>query len=271
MKKQNRRKFILYSLGILGSGVLTAWFFRRQLVRKFLFTFPDNLSVTVSSAPSENEVCVLTAKQIEGPFYFPSPERSNIVEDRKGALLKLKMQVINYPDCTPIRNAIVDVWQADAEGNYSGYPEQISQDEWKTFMLFGKHGEKRENGEYTVKPITDSRYLRGIQRTDENGWVTFNTIIPCWYIGRVPHIHFKVFLNDKEQIISQLFFDKDFCDNLFTTVEPYNKMGKCPIDFKNDGTLAMVNGEQSGLLLSVQNDGNSNYISTCRIGIKSSQ
>lgn len=268
MKKQNRRKFMLYSLGILGGSVITAWVFRRNLIKKFLFTFPDNPSVSISASPGENEVCVLTSKQVEGPFYFPSPERSNIVEDRVGKSLQLKMQVIDYPNCAPIKNAVVEIWQADAEGNYSGYPEQISQDVWKTFMLFGKHGEKKDNGEYTVKPLTDSQYLRGIQRTDENGWVTFDTIIPSWYVGRVPHIHFKVFLNDKEQINAQFYFEKDFCDTLFATEPPYTKMGKCPMDFKNDGVLSSVNGEQSGLLLSVRKDDRSNCISTCRVGVR---
>jgi protocatechuate 3,4-dioxygenase beta subunit len=167
MEKHNRRKFFLYSMGILGGSAITAWIFRQQLVKKFLFTFPENHSVNISKSPTENEVCVLTAKQVEGPFYFPSPERSNIVEDKIGKPFQLKMQIVGHPDCMPIKNAVVEVWQADAEGNYSGYPEEISRDEWKLFMFFGKHAEKKENGEYTVKPTTASKYLRGLQRTDE--------------------------------------------------------------------------------------------------------
>lgn len=268
MKRQGRRKFIWYSLGTLGGSVLAAWIFRRQLLRKFLFTFPDNPNVKVSASPNENEVCVLTTKQVEGPFYFPSPERSNIVEDKKGKPLQLKMQIIDYPKCLPIKNAVVEVWQADAEGNYSGYPEQISKDEWKMFMLFGEHGHKKSDGEYTVSPVTSSKFLRGLQRTDENGWVTFTTIIPCWYIGRVPHIHFKVFINDKEKINSQLYFEKEFCNHLFSTEDPYKKMGICPITFKNDGVLSFVNGKQSGLLLSIQEGADSQCRATCRIGIE---
>lgn len=266
--KQIRRKFIKYTFGLLGAGLLTAFAFRRKLLRKFLFTFPDNPSIKVSAAPDELEICVLTARQVEGPFYFPSPERSNLVEDRKGKLLQLKMQINKYPECLPLKDAIVEIWSADAEGNYSGYPEEISHDEWKTFLLFGKHGHQMENGEYTVTPVTDRKFLRGLQRTDENGWVTFNTIVPCWYMGRVPHIHFKVFVGHKEYLNSQFYFDKNFCDTLFTTESPYTKMGICPIDFKNDGVLSSVRGEQSGLLLSIQNNSHSNCTATCRIGIK---
>jgi hypothetical protein len=109
--------------------------------------------------------------------------------------------------------------------------------------------EKQSNGEYHVKQVTQTTYLRGLQRTDENGWVFFDTIVPCWYIGRIPHIHFKVFVNNKECINSQLYFEKNYCDNLFTTKEPYTKMGKCPMDFPNDAVFAMAGGKHQGLLL----------------------
>ncbi len=269
MKNKSRRKYLKFFLGVLGSTLLLSWIFRRQLIRKFLFTFPENpSSIKITSAPLPSKPCVLTSQQVEGPFYFPSPERRNIVEDRKGAPLKLNIQVTNYPDCVPLNNAVVEIWQADAEGNYSGYPKQISKDEWKMFMLFGQHGHKKADGEYTVSPVSSSKYLRGIQRTDVNGWVSFETIVPCWYLARVPHIHFKVFVNDKEQINSQFYFDKAFCDHLFTTEEPYNKVGICPIDFKSDGVLSGVKGDQSGLLLSIIKDENKNYATTCTIGIQ---
>ncbi|MBK9726536.1 MAG: hypothetical protein IPO86_00295 [Saprospiraceae bacterium] len=267
MTKHGRRKFIFTSLGILGSGLLGAWIFRRKLVRQMLFTFSDNPTVSVTASPLETEPCVLTSKQVEGPFYLPSPERSNIVEDKMGELLNLRMQVVQYPDCSPISNAVVEIWQADAEGNYSGYPEQISQDEWEMFMLFGKNGEKQSNGEYHVKQVTQTTYLRGLQRTDENGWVNFDTIVPCWYIGRIPHIHFKVFVNNKEWINSQLYFEKNYCDNLFTTKEPYTNMGKCPMDFPNDAVFAMAGGKHNGLLLTPQLTDDNNLSAIVKIGV----
>ena len=43
-------------------------------------------------------------------------------------------------------------------------------------------------------PILSANLLRGIQDTDANGEVTFKTIFPGWYNGRVTHIHFQIFL-----------------------------------------------------------------------------
>ena len=39
----------------------------------------------------------------------------------------------------------------------------------------------------------DQNYLRGVQQTDANGQVTFTTIFPACYSGRMPHMHFEVY------------------------------------------------------------------------------
>ena len=40
---------------------------------------------------------------------------------------------------------------------------------------------------------TDSfTFLRGVQQTDEDGIVEFETIVPGWYAGRTGHIHIRV-------------------------------------------------------------------------------
>ena len=38
----------------------------------------------------------------------------------------------------------------------------------------------------------DLTWLRGVQQTDEDGLVEFETIIPGWYAGRTPHVHLRV-------------------------------------------------------------------------------
>ncbi|MBK6861296.1 MAG: hypothetical protein IPG95_13565 [Saprospiraceae bacterium] len=251
MTKQTRRKFVLRILGILGGGILTIWFYRRKILKNTLFKTTVNPDISITAASSfDTEVCILTSKQLEGPFYFPSPERSNIIEDRIGKALDLKIQVLRYPDCTPIKNAVVELWQSDADGNYSGYPEEMTQDVWKLFMYFGKHGEKKPDGEYTTTPTVKTTYLRGLQKTDAEGWVMFNTIFPCWYVNRVPHIHFKIFIGKEEQLTSQFYFEKEFHDKIFTTEEPYKKYGICPITIQNDGAIALTPGNKhEGLLL----------------------
>ena len=114
--------------------------------------------------------CVLTPEQTAGPFYFDVEQvREDITEGKKGTPLELLITVVDSSDCRPIKDAIVDVWQADAGGVYSGYINQ-------------------------GVDTTGQTYLRGIQVTDTNGRAKFRTIYPGIYPGRVPHIHFKVII-----------------------------------------------------------------------------
>jgi hypothetical protein len=41
---------------------------------------------------------------------------------------------------------------------------------------------------------TKTTFLRGIQKSDAEGCVTFRTLYPSWYEGRITHIHCMVFL-----------------------------------------------------------------------------
>jgi protocatechuate 3,4-dioxygenase beta subunit len=65
----------------------------------------------------------------------------------------------------PLAGAAVYLWHCDIEGRYSMYDEAIA-------------GEN---------------YLRGVQESDADGKVTFDSIFPAAYSGRWPHIHFEVY------------------------------------------------------------------------------
>jgi protocatechuate 3,4-dioxygenase beta subunit len=249
MSKQSRRKFFGGLFGTFGLGILGAWIFRRPILNKLFFegNFDTDL---LSLAPAAiDEMCILTSKQAEGPFFFPSPERKDITEGKNGQSLNLKLQILNHPDCTPITGAIVEIWHCDAEGVYSGYPEEVSRDVWKTFMLIAKNG-KKNNDEIHVDPINKTRFLRGRQRSNSAGWVEFGTIFPGWYVGRVPHIHAKVFLDGDKEMTTQFYFDTDLCNEIYTTQSPYDKYGKCPMELSEDVVLAS-NKVADGLLLKV--------------------
>ena len=51
------------------------------------------------------------------------------------------------------------------------------------------------DGSYSLysRGVENENYLRGVQQTDANGTVTFNSIYPACYSGRWPHIHFEVY------------------------------------------------------------------------------
>ncbi len=132
--------------------------------------------------------CAQTAEQTEGPYYFDADAvRSDIREDRDGTVLELALRVREADGCTPIENAIVDIWHCDAGGVYSGFAD----------------GE----GE---------RFLRGAQATNADGIARFTTIYPGHYQGRTVHIHVKVHLDRQTVLTTQLYFDDEVSDRVFS-------------------------------------------------------
>lgn len=126
----------------------------------------------------ETSSCTLTPELTEGPFYFDVDSiRSDIREDRDGVTLRLAIRVRDAESCEPIRNAVVDIWQCDAEGQYSGIDD-------------------------------DETFLRGAQVTNSSGIVEFLTVYPGWYQGRTVHIHAKIHLDKETVLTTQLFFDE---------------------------------------------------------------
>lgn len=121
--------------------------------------------------------CLLQREVTEGPYYLDlGLVRRNIKGGRSGTPLTLRFRVVNANTCRPISNAAVEIWHCDALGEYSG--------------VEGNGG----------------TYLRGIQRTNSQGRVRFESIVPGWYSGRTPHIHLKVFVSGDEVHTGQVFF-----------------------------------------------------------------
>jgi hypothetical protein len=92
------------------------------------------------------------------------------------------------------RQADVEIWHADAAGAYSGF------------------------GSSPGRGTTNSkRYLRGHQKSDANGRLSFLTIYPGWYRGRTPHIHVKVHVAGNTVHTGQLFFHDATSDKVYAT------------------------------------------------------
>jgi protocatechuate 3,4-dioxygenase beta subunit len=126
-----------------------------------------------SAVPVCSSPAILTPALTEGPYFKAgSPERSTLVEPgMPGIQLNLTGYVLTA-DCQPVAHALLDFWQADANGNY-------------------------DNAGYT---------LRGHQFTDEKGFYQLTTVVPGLYPGRTEHIHFKVQAPGGSILTSQLFF-----------------------------------------------------------------
>ncbi len=168
-----------------------------------------------SSRFDDAATCTQTAEQTEGPFYFDVDRiRSDIREDRKGAMLRLGVRVRDAAECEPIGNAVVDIWHCDAEGSYS------------------------EPGE---------TYLRGAQVTNADGIVEFTTVYPGWYPGRTVHIHAKVHLDRQTVLTTQVYFDDTVSARVFVD-DPYpgesNRDGFNATDGLYDRNLELTLSEE---------------------------
>jgi protocatechuate 3,4-dioxygenase beta subunit len=147
--------------------------------------------------------CTLMPSQTEGPFYIdPALLRRDITDGLAGLPLILNLRVVQSPSCTPVKDAIVDIWHADSAGIYSGFTGQL-------------------NG----IDSSGQNFLRGIQVTDANGNATFCTVYPGWYPGRTAHIHVKVLLANRTAVTSQLYFDDAVSDEVYASIEPYAVRG----------------------------------------------
>lgn len=167
--------------------------------------------------------CTVYPQETEGPFYQDLDLlRSDIREDRTGTELQLEITVIRASDCTPLQQVVVDIWQCDADGVYSGFTGQLG-----------------------GLDTTGMKWLRGTQITNADGIVNFITIYPGWYPGRTTHIHFKVHFTPTSESISQMYFPEDLTSEVYA-VAPYLAHG--PKDTTNDADAFAHAGGFPGLL-----------------------
>jgi catechol 1,2-dioxygenase len=136
------------------------------------------------------------APQLEAPFELPHRP------DETGDRTRVSGRVTDS-DGTPLAGANLDVWQADAEGRYSGF-----------------------------MPGAPEGNLRGQVRADTEGRYEFTTVVPgpytipldgptgkmtaaaAWSPWRPAHIHLIVSADGHEPLVTQLFIDtSDYLDN----------------------------------------------------------
>ena len=212
---------------------------------------------TSASAAGALPRCLVRPELTVGPYFLDEQlDRSDIRAEpttgaiKEGAPLALTLNVSEVSDgrCRPIQGAMVDVWQCDAAGLYSGVTDQT--------VGFDTVGQK---------------FLRGHQVTDAAGAARFTTIYPGWYPGRTVHIHFKVRAPAAAQggqegaayeFTSQLFFDDAFTDRVFARA-PYAAKGRRDTTNASDGIYGEV-GPQ--LLLAVADEG-PGYRATFDVGL----
>ena len=123
--------------------------------------------------------CVLTPEGGEGPYYLSYPDliRRDIREDRQGLQLKLKFTLTDITKCEPIKNASIDIWQADPFGFYSSYTKN-SPDDVRRRRRAAVDEAKLSLGVPHAPATDNTTFLRGVQFTDDEGRAEFITVFP---------------------------------------------------------------------------------------------
>jgi protocatechuate 3,4-dioxygenase beta subunit len=131
--------------------------------------------------PKINNVCAMTEKDIEGPYYVPgAPFKVDTICTEMGeTVLILSGNVLNA-NCSNPLSAVLDVWHADEDGVYS--------------MFDG------DNRRY---------HCRGKIQTDTQGYYKFFTSLPGYYPGRPRHVHVKVSSPGYKTLTAQIYFRDD--------------------------------------------------------------
>jgi protocatechuate 3,4-dioxygenase beta subunit len=162
--------------------------------------------------PSAHEFSGPTSSVWNGPYYIPdTPFRSDIREDRAGVVVELALQVVDHQTSVPIRSALVELWQCDAAGRYSGYLESDPRELPNIPRLLLER----------YAPSDNSRFLRGAQTTGTDGIVRFTTIYPGPYTPRTRHMHVKVRRDGDDLLTTELFFPPDV-DRSILARPPYS-------------------------------------------------
>ena len=155
-----------------------------------------------------NPACVVRPEMTEGPYFVDTQlNRADIRDLKVGRALALAMTVIDATggQCRPLSGAMVDVWQCDAKGVYSGVSDPMQGFETR-----------------------NEKFLRGYQTTDSNGIARFTTIYPGWYPGRTVHIHFKVRAQAPAgayEFTSQWYFDEGLNERILAS-DDYARPGR---------------------------------------------
>jgi protocatechuate 3,4-dioxygenase beta subunit len=230
-----------------------ARFSRREVLRLLGAAATASVVGELRAQPTATPSCVVRPAQTEGPYFVDGTlNRSDIRPDpkdasvRPGVPLRLEFRVarLESGSCTPQSGAVVDVWQCDAEGVYSGVRDFSG--------LFDSRGKI---------------FLRGYQVTDAAGTARFLTIYPGWYPGRAVHIHFKIRSDPSArrgfEFTSQLYFDDAVTDQVHAQA-PYS--GKGPRTTRNeDDGIFWRGGTRLMLRLAKSAEG---YAGTFDIGLE---
>ena len=133
-----------------------------------------------------------TPSQTVGPFFhyaLPDEKLETLVTDKtKGERIRIEGRIVDG-DGAPLPDALIEIWQANAEGRYD-------------------HAEDKQD-----KPLDPAFHGWGRSATDKDGVFRFNTIKPGPVPGpgntlQAPHVNVTVFARGMlKQLVTRLYFE----------------------------------------------------------------
>ncbi|KAH6655239.1 Intradiol ring-cleavage dioxygenase [Truncatella angustata] len=194
----------------------------------------SNKTVTPDSTPEEifgsDNSCILQPTVTEGPYWVSGElVRQDITDGEEGVPLTFDVQLIDTTTCEPLSNVALEAWYCNSTGVYGGVSA-------------------RGNGNTNDPTIPYNTALRGIQYSDDDGVLSFDTIVPGHYTGRAVHIHIMAHIGATTLAngtiagghvaqVGQLFFDQSLNEEV-DTVAPYNTNTQAFTVNARDGIMA---------------------------------
>ncbi len=194
----------------------TAWAVGGTAAMTAKACYPDPFAGDVGACPLV--VCPTTA----GPCTATAPVRQDVSEGYPGLPVRLALKLVTAGSCAPLEGASVEIWHTQVSGVYSGVTPSPG---------FCSGGDPE---------APTKSYFRGIQTSDANGRVDFDTCFPGWYPGRAVHIHFRVVVGGTSYLVSQLFFPQPIVDDIFASHPTYTPEGAPDRTNDNDGVTAPI-------------------------------
>ncbi len=132
-----------------------------------------------------------TEPNIMGPFFRSNaPFRAKITPPlSSGMVMLIQGRVWSFQTKKPIQNAVLDIWQANAEGRY-------------------------DNDDSSKPPAANVFLNRARLITDESGYYEFETV----HLGHYPldetrlrpaHVHYRISHPNHKTLVTQLYFKGD--------------------------------------------------------------
>jgi protocatechuate 3,4-dioxygenase beta subunit len=167
--------------------------------------------------------CALVCATTAGPCTAPTTMRRDVSDGMIGLPMRLALKIVRADGCTPVPDAVVEIWHTQRSGVYSGQTPSPG------FC----------SGNDAQAPAQN--YFRGTQTTDASGRVDFDTCFPGWYPGRCIHIHLSVKLANQTYVVTQLFFADALNQQIFASHPDYTQFGPPNTSNTSDGIFGAAN------------------------------